>query len=128
MDESCLSDPRLLNDLFMLSRQSILEMKMLGQDHQLSKRQTVTNLLHFVHNHLSELEVQKELEMLSSLLDNKRFAPTSQDGKQYVHAYFEWKLLLALIALKSQVAVDSLKDLCVEIFSYSVNILGVSSA
>lgn len=101
-------------------------MKMLGQQDQLAKRLSVTNLLHFVHNELSVLKLDQELQMIRSLLENKKFSPTNQDGKQYVHGYFEWKLLLALIGMKTEGAVHMLKDLCIELVSYSISRMGVS--
>lgn len=125
VDEACLYDPGLLSDLFTASRQTILEMKMLGQD-QVSKRLSVTNLLHFVYSELSDLDVAHDLLMIRSLLDNKKFHPNGQDGKQYVHGYFEWKLLLALIAMKTDGAVAILKDICIELVSYSISKTGVS--
>lgn len=123
VDEACLYDPGLLSDLFTSCRQTILEMKMLGQD-QLSKRLNVTNLLHFVHER--DLDVAQDLQLIRSLLENKKFFPNGQDGKQYVHGYFEWKLLLALIAMKTEGAVGILKDICIELVSYSVSKIGVS--
>lgn len=126
VDESCLYDSELLSDLFTISRQTILEMKVLGQD-QLAKRLSVTHLLHFVYNELGELEgVAKDLQMIRNLLENKKFTPTAHDGKHYVHGYFEWKLLLALIAMKAEGAVNTLTELSIELVGHSINRMGVS--
>lgn len=123
-DETCLYDPGLLSNLFLVSRQLIAELKLLGQDDR-EKRLSVTNLLHFVYNELSDLEVDKDLQMIQSLLENKKFVPSAQDGKHYIHGYFEWRLLLALIAVKKGGAVSHLKDLSIELVAYSVTRTGV---
>lgn len=125
VDETCFHDPGLIPDIFLKARQSILEMKLLGQGQQ-STRLSVTHLLHYVYNELEVLHVDKELEIIRSLLEDKKFTPSGQDNKQYVHGYFEWKLLLALISIKRGNAADQVKDLCAELVVYSVNLMGVS--
>lgn len=130
IDESCLFDPELLRDFFNISRQTILELKVLGhgQEQQQSKRLTVTNLLHFVHNEVEHLNVAQDLLMLKSLLDHPKFLPTAaQDSKQYIHGYFEWKLLLALIAIKTEGAAELVKDLLIQLVSHSINRLAVNN-
>lgn len=101
-------------------------MKMLGQD-QLQKRLTVTNFLHFVYNEIGNGSAAQDLQLIRSLLDDNKFLPTVQDGKHYVHGYFEWKLLLILIAEKSDGCANILKDLCVQLMGYSICIVGVSN-
>lgn len=126
VDESCLYEPALLSDLFAISRQTILEMKLSSNQDQSSKRLSVTNLLHFVHNELGELQVAHELQIMRSLLENRKCIPTAQDNKKYVHGYFEWRLILALIAMKTEGAVNAIKDLSIELVSYSISRMGVS--
>ena len=124
VDEECLHDPEIRLNLFQAARQTILEMKLLGQD-QLPMRLSVTNLLHFVYSEGCAMKFEKEVEIIRDILENRKFIPNSQDNKEYTHGYFEWRLLLALIAIKQGLPAGHVKDLFDDLVFYSINAIGV---
>lgn len=125
VEESSLYDADLLSDLFLIAKQTIVELKLQAPKDQLEKRLAVTNLLHFTYSELRNVDATN-LDLITSLLDHKQFSPTPQDSSNYLHGYLEWKYILALIAQKMEKGISAIQQLCLELISYSIGTMGVS--
>lgn len=127
---SSMSDPQVLKNLFLTTRTSVLKLKSLRQD-QLTdapkERAQVSRLLHYVINYIEDLEddsrtINGYIGLIQSLLELESFVPNvgqfqksnSALGQeqcvkfQYSHGYFEWRLLLLIIAMRQELRGESL--------------------